>query len=131
MVSGRLIKFRNGHNLHCRIASGGLAEAMRTSSSETPAEAGVGNSVRLIKRALLAILLNARGAQPGQPVLIDRILPGQEFLDRQRVAAACFFKGQQPATDGGNDFRLATDDPPLGPWCRKIGNGQGGTVWPD
>ena len=31
---------------------------------------------------LLAVLLNACGAQAGKAVLIDGILPGQEFLDR-------------------------------------------------
>jgi hypothetical protein len=33
-------------------------------------------------------LLNARGTQAGEAVLVDRILPGQELLDRERVAAA-------------------------------------------
>ena len=31
---------------------------------------------------LVAILLNARGAQPGEAVAIDRQLPGKKFLDR-------------------------------------------------
>jgi hypothetical protein len=31
---------------------------------------------------LLAVLLNARGAQAGKAVLVDGILPGQEFLNR-------------------------------------------------
>src|SRR5262245_22570076 len=43
---------------------------------------------------LLAILLDARGAQTGEAVLVDRVLPGQEFLDRQRVARAGFLEGE-------------------------------------
>ena len=43
---------------------------------------------------LLAILLDARGAQAGEAVLVDRILPGEEFLDRQRVAGAGFLERQ-------------------------------------
>jgi hypothetical protein len=43
---------------------------------------------------LLAVLLNARCAQSGEAVLIDRVLPGQELFDRQGVAAAGFFERQ-------------------------------------
>ena len=32
-------------------------------------------------------LVDAGGAPPGDPVAIDRILPGEEFLDGERVAA--------------------------------------------
>ncbi len=42
--------------------------------------------------SLLAILLNASGAQAGEAMAVDRVLPGQEFLDRERVAAAGLFK---------------------------------------
>jgi hypothetical protein len=37
---------------------------------------------------LLAVLLDARGAQAGQTMLVDRELPGEEFVDGQRVTAA-------------------------------------------
>src|SRR5579885_2410191 len=37
---------------------------------------------RSIARALLAVLLDSSRAQTGETVLVDRILPGQEFLDR-------------------------------------------------
>src|ERR1700693_1532816 len=61
--------------------------------------------------SLLAILLNSRGAQPGEAVPLDRILPGQEFLDRQGVAAACLFERQEPPAHGGHHLGLAPDDP--------------------
>ena len=70
----------------------------------------------------MAILLDAGGAQPGKAVLIDRELPGQEFVDSQRVAAASLLKGEQAAANRGNDFGLAADDPPLGPGCGQIRN---------
>ena len=37
---------------------------------------------------LLAVLLDAGGAQPGETMLVDRELPGQEFVHGQGVAAA-------------------------------------------
>ena len=57
---------------------------------------GVGNLVRSIKRELLPVLLDAGRAEPGKAVLVDRVLPGQEFLDRQGVAAARLFERQHP-----------------------------------
>src|SRR5215468_4666976 len=65
---------------------------------------------RYADRALLPVLLDARGAQAGKAVLVDRILPGQEFLDRQRVAAASFLERKQAAAHGSNDLGLASDD---------------------
>jgi hypothetical protein len=55
-------------------------------------------------------------------MLIDGELPGQEFVDSQRVAAASLLKGEQAAANRGNDFGLAADDPPLGPGCGQIRN---------
>jgi len=69
---------------------------------------------------LLAILLDAGGAQPGKTVLIDRKLPGQEFVDRQRVAAARLLEGEQAAANRGNDFGLTANNPPFGPGCGQI-----------
>jgi hypothetical protein len=62
---------------------------------------------------LLAILLDSGGTQSGKTVLIDRELPGKEFVDGQRVAAAGFLKGKQATADCGNDFGLTANDPPL------------------
>jgi hypothetical protein len=63
---------------------------------------------------LLPILLDAGGTQARKAMLIDRKLPGQEFVDRQRVAAASLLKGEQAAANRGNDFCLAADHPPFG-----------------
>src|ERR1700684_2823435 len=68
---------------------------------------------RLWKR-LLPILLDSGGAQSSKAVLIDRELPGKEFIDGQRIATAGFLKGEQAAANCGNDFGLTANDPPLG-----------------
>src|SRR3977135_4650892 len=81
--------------------------------------------------ALLPVLLNSRGAQAGQPMAIDRILPGEEFLDRQGIAAASFLERQQAATHGRNDFGLATDHPALCTGRREVRNRERATVGPD
>jgi hypothetical protein len=80
---------------------------------------------------LLAILLDAGGAQTGQTVLIDGKLPGQEFIDRQGVAAAGLLKGEQTTADGGNDFGFTANNPPFGSGCRQIRDCQGTAVRPD
>jgi hypothetical protein len=95
------------------------------------AAADVDETVMGIKRALLAILLNASGAQAGQAVLIDRILPGKEFFDRQGVATARLFQRKQSAANGSDDFGFAANHPTLRSWRREIGNRQRRTVRPD
>ena len=47
-----------------------------------------GQSRRLQARVqqTLAVLLQARGAQPGQTMAVDRALPAEEFLDGQGIA---------------------------------------------
>jgi hypothetical protein len=71
---------------------------------------------------LLAILLDAGGAQSGKAVLIDGKLPGKELVDGQRVAAASLLKGEQAAANRGNDFGLTADYPPFGPGRGQIRN---------
>jgi hypothetical protein len=71
---------------------------------------------------LLAILLDAGGAQSSKAMLIDGKLPGKEFVDGQRVAAASLLKGEQATADSGNDFGLTANDPPFGPGCWQIRN---------
>src|SRR5215468_10324578 len=88
-------------------------------------------SRRLRIVGLLAVLLDARGPQAGEPVLVDRILPGQELLDRQRVAAAGLLKRKQAATHGSHNLGLAPDDPALGAWRRQVGDRQRAAVRPD
>ena len=70
----------------------------------------------------MAILLDAGGAQSRKAVLVDGELPGQEFVDGQRVTAASLLKGEQAAADRGNDFGLTADNPPFGPGCGQIRN---------
>jgi hypothetical protein len=41
-------------------------------------------------------LLGARRAQPGEAVVINRPLPGEEFIDRKHVAAASSSKERSP-----------------------------------
>src|SRR5215469_11697292 len=71
---------------------------------------------------LLAILLDAGGPQSGEAMLIDRELPGEEFVDSQRVAAAGFFEREKPAANRSNDLGLTANDPPFGPGCRQVRN---------
>jgi hypothetical protein len=89
----------------------GLARRSRFSSNAAGSEQG-----------LLAILLDARGAQPGKAMLVDGKLPRQEFVHRQRVAAASLLKGEQAAANRGNDFGLTADNPPFGPGRGQIRN---------
>jgi hypothetical protein len=71
---------------------------------------------------LLAILLDPRGAQSGKAMLIDGKLPGKEFVDGQRVAAASLLKGEQAAADCGNNFGFTANNPPFGPGRGQIRN---------
>jgi hypothetical protein len=74
------------------------------------------------EQRLLAILLDAGGAQSGKAMLIDGKLPGKELVDGQRVAAASLLKGEQAAADRGNDFSLTANYPPFGPGRGQIRN---------
>ena len=71
---------------------------------------------------LLAILLDAGSAQSRTTVLVDGKLPGKEFVDGQRVAAASLLEGEQAAANCGNDFGFTADNPPFGPGCWQIRN---------
>jgi hypothetical protein len=55
-------------------------------------------------------------------MLIDRKLPGKEFVDSQRVAAAGLLEGEQTAADGGDDFGLTADNPPFGTGRGEVRN---------
>jgi hypothetical protein len=74
------------------------------------------------RKSLLAILLDPGGPQTGQAMLIDRKLPGEELVDRQRVTAAGFLEGKQAASDRCDDFGLAADNPPFGARRGQVGN---------
>ena len=79
----------------------------------------------------LPVLLDARGAQTGKAMLVDGILPGEEFFDGQRVAAAGFLKRKEAAAHGSDDFGLAPDHPALGARRGQIGDRQRAAVRPD
>jgi hypothetical protein len=66
-------------------------------------------------------LLNARRAKSGKAVLIERMLPVEDFLNGQRVSAARLVKGQEAATDRCHDVCLVTNHPAR-PWPREIGH---------
>jgi hypothetical protein len=76
----------------------------------------------LVRESLLPILLDPGGAEACQAMLIDGKLPRQEFIDRQRIAAAGFLEGEQATTDRCDDFGLAADDPPFGAGRGQVGN---------
>jgi hypothetical protein len=92
MVSARLIR----RAVRTKTATPGAVygACANAVTMKTPAfSAGVGKPVTGAKGELLTILLDARRAQSGKTVLVDRVLPGEEFLDGQRVAAARLFEG--------------------------------------
>jgi hypothetical protein len=77
------------------------------------------------------IFLNAGRAQPRESVAVNQILPSQEFICRQHVAAASFLGRQESAANRCNDLGLASNDPALRIGMREIRNCQGGAVRPD
>ena len=68
---------------------------------------------------------------PSTSVAIDRILPRQEFLDREGIAGAGLFQRQQTAAHGGDHLGLAADDPALGMGRRQIRDRERTSVRPD
>ena len=85
----------------------------------------------VFRKDLLAILLDAGGAQTGKTMLVNRELPGQEFVDCQRIAATSFLEGKKAAADCSNNFGLTADYPPFCAWRGKVRNGQGTAIGPD
>jgi hypothetical protein len=81
--------------------------------------------------SLLTVLLDARGAQARQTMLVDGQLPAQELLGGQSVALTGLFEAEETTADGRNDFGFATNDPAAGTGGRKIGNRQGTAIGPN
>jgi hypothetical protein len=79
MVSVRLIR-ANRKSAQCSARQKEFTSRRR--ADEIAGHEGPALGVEETTMELLAVLLNARGAQAGQAVLVDGILPGQEFLDR-------------------------------------------------
>src|SRR6516225_7992419 len=69
----------------------------------------------------IAVLLHTRGAQTCQAETVNGMLPGEEFLYRQRVAPAGIVEAQQTAAHRGHDFGLAADYPTACRRRRQIG----------
>src|SRR5262249_60076940 len=72
------------------------------------------------EQRLLAILLDTRGAQTGQTMLVDRVLPRQELFNRERVAGAGFLKREETAANRCDHFGLTPNDPALRSRCRQV-----------
>src|ERR1700751_6390823 len=109
--------------LSCGMKKIGLAGRDRFSSNS------MNGSDRYCR--LLAILLNAGGAQAGEAMLVDRELPGEELVHGQSIAAAGLFEGEEAASHSGNDFGLAANDPTFGPGRGQVRNGQRAAGGPD
>jgi hypothetical protein len=103
-----------------KVKGSGKSSTSKKSASQN--EAGFIEIVWFLEGCLLAILLDAGGAQSGKAVLIDGKLPGKELVDSQRVAAASLLEGEQAAAHSGNDFGLPADNPPFGPGRGQIRN---------
>jgi hypothetical protein len=101
----------------------GCGETSTSIKSASQKEADFRRMLPVLKLALLPILLDAGRTQSRQAMLIDRKLPGKEFVDGQRVTAAGLFERKQAATDCGNDFGLTANNPPFGAGRRQICNG--------
>jgi hypothetical protein len=99
-----------------------VAEVPKWKKSASRGEADFLQNSGRFARQLLTILLDPGGSQPRQAMLVDGKLPGQEFVDSQRVAAAGFLKGKQTAANRGDDFGLATDNPSLGSGRGQVRN---------
>src|SRR5262249_48011298 len=80
---------------------------------------------------LLPVLLDPRGAQAGEAMAIDGVLPGEELLHRQGVAAARFLERQETASHSSDNLRLAADHPTLGARRRQVGNRERAAIGPD
>jgi hypothetical protein len=63
--------------------------------------------------ATRSIMLKTRRSQASEAMLIDRPLPGGEFIGREHVAVAGLFKRKHALANSVDDLGLATDHPSL------------------
>src|SRR5690606_35014245 len=99
----------------------GTRPGMTSIGGTSPGMTGV---ARTPLQTLMAVLLQAGGAQAGEAVIVDRGLPGEKFLDGQLVAVAGFLETEKSAPYRRHDLRLAADHPSSRIAGRKVGNGQ-------
>ena len=83
------------------------------------------------RERLLAILLYPGGAQAGEAVLVDRELPGEEFIHGQRVAAAGLLEREESAANRSDDLGFTANDPPFGSGRRQVRDRKRAAVGPD
>src|SRR3954454_424853 len=57
------------------------------------------------------LVLDAGGVQPGEAVLVDRLLPAPKLVHRQGVSLAGFFEAQKAAPHRRDHLRFAAHDP--------------------
>ena len=72
---------------------GAAGYARRRASADNrkrPGRRGL-KTASVLPGVLVAVLLDARSAQAGEAMLVNRNLPTQEFVDRERVTRARFF----------------------------------------
>jgi len=79
----------------------------------------------------VAVLLDARSAQPRETVLVDGRLPGEIFLNRQGIALTRLLKAEKATSYGGDDFGLTADYPAPRGGRRQIVDRQRAAIWPD
>jgi hypothetical protein len=77
------------------------------------------------------ISLDARHAQTAKTILVDRLLPGVEFIDGQCVAATRLFERKQSNANRGNNHGFPLRYPTFCFLWRQIGDRQHRIVWPD
>src|SRR5215203_2864302 len=117
-----------------RVVTGGLTGPLHKIGKDVSRRAppaGSGSRIARSTQRLLTVVLDAGGAQAREAVLVDGLLPAQEFFGRQRVALARFLETEEAAPDRGDDFRLAADHPATGVGGGKVRNRQRAAVWPD
>jgi hypothetical protein len=84
-----------------------------------------------LKRLLMPVILDARSPQPSETVLVDRLLPGEVFLDGQQVAAAGFVKGEETTPYGRDHLCLPPNDPTFRVWRRQVADCQWAAIRTD
>ena len=60
------------------------------------------------------VILDLGGAQSADAMAVDQFLPVEEFFNREGIALAGVFEGEQAVADGGDHFGLAAHDPAMG-----------------
>jgi hypothetical protein len=78
-----------------------------------PARQTVVNSLLTPSRVGVAIDLVSGDPQARNTVAVNVALPGQQFIDRQRVELAHILNGEPTRADGSNHGRLTSCGPPL------------------